>query len=110
MTKIKIYHSNGNYYYLKSWGHADSGTDEDIVCAGISTLTQSLYFTLLHFLQEEDLQVKQEDGFLEIEILKQDEGLAEKTNLFFLYMITGLELLKDNYPDYLTLNIMEVQR
>lgn len=110
MTNIEIYHSNGNYYYLKSVGHADGGPYEDIVCAGISTLTQTLYFTLLHFLDEDDLADCQEDGLLEIEILREGQNKEEKVNLSFFFMITGLQLLKDNYPDYMTLNIMEVQR
>lgn len=110
MTNIEIFKSKENYWGFRAKGHANEGDAEEIVCAGISTLTQSLYFSLLKILSEKDLLEKQEDGFLEVFLKKSNSPFQREINTCFLFLETGLELLQENYPQYLTLNVMEVQR
>lgn len=47
MTKIKFFKEKDYYYGFKASGHADGGEYERIVCAGISALTETFYFSLI---------------------------------------------------------------
>lgn len=110
MTNIEIFKEERGYCGFRAAGHADGGDAEEIVCAGISTLTQSLYFSLLKFLPKKNLLACQKDGFLEVFLEGECAQQREKIDTCFLFLETGLALLQENYPQYLTLNVMEVQR
>lgn len=110
MTNIDLYKKDGFYTGFKSIGHAEGEFDR-IVCSSISTLTQTLYFTLINKfeIEEKDIVDTQGDGLLIIKI--PDENIYRKREIqtCFEFMITGIELINEAYPQYLTLKIMEVQ-
>ena len=111
MTSIVFYKRNGLYTGFKIEGHADSDEyGKDIVCAGISVLAQTLYFSLIENcgIKEEEIQDVQKDGFLEIQVdYKKTDNIEVQSN--FKYMITGLRLLEAQYSEYMNLEKMEVQ-
>lgn len=106
MTKIKFF-KDGNFYYgFESRGHASGGEFEEIVCAGISALTETFYFSLLDLcgLDSEFILDKQDDGFLKIEILK-NYIKDERVQFSFEFLILGLKKILESYPDYLKLEV-----
>lgn len=109
MINIKIFKRNANYIGFESFGHAEYSDGDDIVCAGVSTLTQTMYFHLVENLNldEKFFDVEQRDGYLKL-ILKNND---KDTNIqvSFMYMIKGLEILEAQYSKYIKLEMMEVQ-
>ncbi len=107
MISIEIYKKGNLFFGFKSQGHADYSNGEyDIVCAGVSTLTQTLYF----YLQDKgitDVEESQKQGYLYYKVKKNIE--KPEVQAAFEFMLTGLELLKNNYSKYIKLKIMEVQ-
>lgn len=94
MTKIKYYsNKRGTHFELLARGHsgyANSGSD--IVCAGISTLTQ----TLVEYLDNNNVKVESQikDGYLSI---KADGDVS----VAFDFTLHGLKLIESSYPIYL---------
>lgn len=111
MTKISIF-KIGNYYKGFIFdGHASEGDLENYVCASISTLSQTLYFTLIDKLNinEDEIRDVQDDGYLEIEIPDRNVFNRNDVQTCFEFMIKGIELIRSQYPQYLTLKVVEVQ-
>ncbi len=107
MINIEIYKKNGLFFGFKSKGHADHSEGEhDIVCAGVSTLTQTLYF-YLHGKGITHVEESQKRGYLYYKI-KRDIERSEVQDAFE-FMITGLELLQKDYSKHIKFKIMEVQ-
>ena len=109
MINIEILKKDGLYFSLESSGHADyDDRGYDIVCAGVSTLTQTLYFYLLDLgLDQSDIEDEQDEGYLLIKLKKNYRN--EKVQAAFEYMLKGLELLKSQYIEYIKIDIMEVR-
>ena len=109
----------GNSYYafsidpevVKFITSLDKDNDsEEIVCAGISALTQTFYFSLLELLNfdESDIYDKQTDGYLMIRVSRK---LAdnEKVQLLFNSLKLGLDLIRMQFSENLKIEIQEVQ-
>lgn len=109
MTSIDLYKKGDYYCGFKSCGHAEGEFDK-IVCSSISTLTQTLYFTLINKLGvcESEIKDRQGDGLLKIEILNSNIFKRKDIQTCFEFMIMGIELIDEAYPEYLTLKIVEV--
>ena len=109
MTRIDLYKKGDYYCGFKSCGHAEGEFDK-IVCSSISTLTQTLYFTLINKLGISESEIKdiQGDGMLKIEILNSNLFKRRDVQTCFEFMIMGIELINEAYPEYLTLKIVEV--
>lgn len=110
MTRIDLYKKGDYYCGFKSCGHAEGEFDK-IVCSSISTLTQALYFTLINKLGISESEIKdiQGDGMLKIEILNSNLFKRRDVQTCFEFMIMGIELIEEAYPEYLTLKNVEVQ-
>lgn len=109
MTNIDLYKKGDYYYGFKSCGHAEGEFDK-IVCSSISTLTQTFYFTLINKLgiSESEIVDTQGDGLLKIEILNSNVFKRKDIQTCFEFMIMGIELIDEAYPEYLTLKNVEV--
>ena len=109
MTSIDLYKKGDYYYGFKSCGHAEGEFDK-IVCSSISTLTQTFYFTLINKLgvSESEIMDIQGDGLLKIEILNSNVFKRKDIQTCFEFMIMGIELIDEAYPEYLTLKNVEV--
>ncbi len=110
MTNIEIFKDDNYYFGFKASEHADNGEYENIVCAGISALTSTLYFSLIEICNISEVDVLDEDGsgYLKVEILNRVLYKNEKVQNCFEFMFLGLSKIKENYPEYLTLKIVEV--
>lgn len=109
MTSIDLYKKGDYYCGFKSCGHAEGEFDK-IVCSSISTLTQTFYFTLINKLgvSESEIVDIQGDGLLKIEILNSNVFKRKDIQTCFEFMIMGIELIDEAYPEYLTLKNVEV--
>ncbi|WP_138159771.1 ribosomal-processing cysteine protease Prp [Peptoniphilus catoniae] len=108
MITVEVFTKNNLYIGLKSKGHAYFSDKEDIVCAGVSTLTQTLYFYIKSLgISDKDMCVKQNKGYLYLRLFKHIEKQSVQSG--FSYMITGLKLLEADYSKYIKLKITEVR-
>lgn len=77
-------------------GYAPLG--QDIVCAGVSTLAQTLIASI-EALTEDAIQYDIQPGWVEIKFGK----LSASTKLLIASFFVGVEMIADNYPDNVTL-------
>lgn len=111
MTEIVFFSSNSIFLGFEAKGHAYADNDnEEIVCAGISALTQTFYFSLIELLNfdESDIYDKQTDGYLKIIVNRELAG-NEKVQLLFNSLKLGLDLIKMQFSENLKIEIQEVQ-
>lgn len=94
----------GNIYKFKVEGH--SGFDEagkDIVCAAVSTATQSVILGLSEILGIR-LNIIIDEGRLECELPEISENIVlEKSNILLETMLITLNQAVMEYPDYVKL-------
>ncbi len=96
MTKI-AYEEKGDNIFLQCKGHAgyaDAGND--IVCAAISTLTQ----TLIRYLTENDIECDYHVESAELYVASQNP----KARAAFDVVMCGLKMLEAAYPAYLSIH------
>ncbi|WP_455257417.1 ribosomal-processing cysteine protease Prp [Peptoniphilus asaccharolyticus] len=106
MVEVTLYRENNLYFGFKSTGHADYGDSEyDIVCAGVSILTQTLYFQAINNLgiAEEDIYDKQDSGYLKI--IFKNKYDYKKMQDSFLFLKEGISLLEKNYSEHVMLKV-----
>lgn len=77
-------------------GYAPHG--QDIVCAGVSTLAQTLIASI-EALTEDAIQYDIQPGWLELKFGK----LSANAQLLFDSFFVGIEMIADNYPNNVTL-------
>ncbi len=106
MTEIDIFvDQEGNYSGFEVRGHAgyaDQG--QDIVCAGVSILTQTAILGLQRFLTQ-SLSVTIEDGYLKC-ILPAELSLSERNNAQIILETVGLglEATQASYGKYVRIS------
>ena len=107
MTKVTIYKNQNNecveFKVIGHAGYAEEG--EDIVCAGISVLTINTInsiesLTDAEFSGESD----ERTGSIKFKILKS----TKESTLLLDAMILGLQMMADNYSEYIDLKFREV--
>ena len=78
---------------FESQGHAGGTKGQDLVCAAVSVLTQTLGL----FLKKEKLLQKEivEEGFLLLETVSLNEQVKSSVDM----TLTGLETLRNQYPE-----------
>lgn len=106
MIKVILYKKNNEFVGFEISGHAMYSDGEyDIVCAGVSTLSQSYIFHLVEDcnLKEEDFCVEQKSGYLKLELKKNDKYIQNS----FKFLSTGLKLLEKEYKKHV--KVLEVQ-
>lgn len=111
MTKVSIYTKDNITFGFESKDHA-TGIDEyeEIVCNGVSALTQTLYFSLLEVcgLDENKIYDYQEDGYLKV-MIEDEAYLREDVKTLFSSMELGLRLISKQFPINLEVIKLEVQ-
>ena len=101
MTRIRM---DWEQMALTAEGHAAGGgpAGQNIICAGISAITQSL----LNYLMEEEAvghvelkwHMNEKNGTLRIRA-KPEAGHWRTTKACYRMAMTGLKAIRDNYPD-----------
>ena len=104
MTKAKM---KWNRLELQLDGHANfAASGKDIVCAGISMLTQALLQTLIDQEKEKKTHLfwagSPDLGFLRVEAAP-GKKYEDEIRACFRMCVTGLRMLEEKYPDYIKL-------
>lgn len=100
MTEVSIYRENGDHH-IRIEGHAGYGeVGKDIVCAGISTLAYTMINELTN-LEKQGVRSSYQltDGKIHI-IFSGDEKILNPVESV---IITGFEMIAENFPDNLSL-------
>ena len=104
MTKV-IYNTGGPLYFLQAKGHAGGGTKgNDIICAGISALTQALLNILINDEGEEaqhiyaKWEMNEDSGALRISAKAKDTDGEADVKAYFRMAVMGLAAIAENYP------------
>lgn len=108
MTKIEIYCQNGNITKVACFGHsgfADYGND--IVCAGISSITQTAVLGIKHIAKaKHKCVIDEKQGSLHLELTENEFSPNFKDAQIVLNtMLCGLEDLAKQYPKYLKVEV-----
>ncbi len=112
MTNIDIIKNDGYTVAFKIEGHAGYAEHGyDIVCSAVSFMSQTVILALNEVckIDEESIHFKIDEGYLglclDFDLPKEKMDLSE---IVMQTMITGFKSLIEAYPDYITLNIEEV--
>jgi len=110
MTKIKIFKNNDIYTGFECSGHAGyAKAGKDIVCASISTLSQSLCMGIMQVLQIPAKLIRDdESGYIKLEMPDNlsNDLLAKVNVLFQTFEISIIDLL-EGYKKYIKLEVIE---
>ena len=107
MTTVKISISDGNAVKITVTGHADYNPGNDIVCAGISTLS----YTLLNYLRQAEkhhwingYSYTGEPGDIRMEF-KVHWLFNREISTAIDVLRTGMEMLAAHYPDKIRVEV-----
>ena len=112
MTHIKLFYKSNQivgFECKKHSGFAESG--KDIVCAGISCITQTAVLGLENVAKVDcNTQIDPQKGYLSVQIAQNDINSAkfESAQIILRSMLCGLEDLQEQYPKYLKLEESEL--
>ena len=101
MIEINV---NMKEYCVEVKGHANSAPKgEDIICAGISALFYTLYEVLEQnkvMLEKNSLKSIMDDGNGTV-FCKPKKEYEGNVQMMYLTILTGFNLMAENYPDYI---------
>ncbi len=110
MIRVKIYKDKNGYIRRYSIsGHSNYAEyGFDIVCAGVSALSQTALISLVEVcdIEEKSIKYKIDDktGFLDVRLSKDIQILKlEKSQILLKSLVIGIESIIKNYPDYINL-------
>ena len=109
MVRVTVFEERGTPVGFELTGHADAGAyGEDIVCAGISAITETALLGVTDVLKLDAAWARQE-GHLRCELSRETspEDMA-KAAIVFNTMIAGLTSLQRAYPKSLKFSYREV--
>ena len=109
MVRVTVIRQQGTPVGFELTGHADQGAyGEDVVCAGISAITQTAVLGITDVLKL-DAACTHENGYMRCELSRETSPEdMEKAAIVFHTMIAGLTSLKDAYPKSLKFSYREV--
>ena len=109
MVRVTVLRERGTPVGFELTGHADQGAyGEDIVCAGISAITETALLGITDVLKLDAASIR-EDGHVRCELSRETAGEdLEKAAVVFNTMIAGLESLRQAYPKSLKFSYREV--
>ena len=109
MVHVTVIRERGTPVGFELTGHADQGAyGEDIVCAGISAITETALLGITDVLKL-DAATAREDGHVRCELSRDTAGEdIEKAAVVFNTMIAGLTSLQKAYPKSLKFSYREV--
>ena len=109
MVRVTVLRERGTPVGFELAGHAEQGAyGEDIVCAGISAITETALLGVTDVLKL-DAAMSREEGHLRCELSRETAGEdLEKAAIVFNTMIAGLTSLQRAYPKSLKFSYREV--
>lgn len=110
MITAKIYKDKDGYIRRYSLsGHANYDKyGSDIVCAGVSALSQTTLISLVEVCEiaEDSIVYSIDDktGFLDVRLPKDIEAFKlENSQILLKSLVVGIDSIIENYPDYINL-------
>ena len=109
MVRVTVFEERGTPVGFELTGHADAGAyGEDIVCAGISAITETALLGITDVLKL-DAAWTHESGHMRCELSRETAGEdLMKAAIVFNTMIAGLSSLQQAYPKSLKFSYREV--
>ena len=109
MVRVTVLRERGTPVGFELTGHADQGAyGEDIVCAGISAITETALLGITDVLKL-DAAWTREEGHVSCVLSRETTPEEdEKAAIVFNTMIAGLTSLKEAYPKSLKFSYREV--
>ena len=109
MVHVTVIREQGTPVGFELTGHADQGAyGEDIVCAGISAITETALLGITDVLKL-DAAWSREEGHMRCELSRETSPEdMEKAAVVFNTMIAGLRSLQRAYPKSLKFSYREV--
>ena len=109
MVRVIVFREEGTLVGFELTGHANQGAyGEDIVCAGISAITETALLGITDVLKL-DAAIAQEEGHVRCELSRETAGEdLMKAAIVFNTMIAGLTSLQQAYPKSLKFSYREV--
>ena len=107
--RVTVIRQQGTHVGFELTGHADQGAyGEDVVCAGISAITQTALLGITDVLKL-DAAWTHESGHMRCELSRETAGEdLVKAAVVFNTMIAGLTSLQEAYPKSLKFSYREV--
>jgi len=109
MINITIHKTKNKFVGFVIEGHSGySESGSDIICASVSILSYTALnsMSIVAGISPDDISydVKEETGFLKMKTIKN----SEKTDVIYRNFLVGIELLLEDYSNYITLKFEEV--
>jgi len=109
MISIKVKSKEKSYVGVEISGHSNyDEVGKDIICSAVSILSYTLLNSLnsIGEIDEKYISIEEieTEGILAINLAKKNE----KTNILFENFLVGIELLIEDYSNYITLKHEEV--
>lgn len=107
MTTIRIKKNNNDIKSVECSNHtgfAEYG--KDIVCAGVSSITQTAVLGIKELTNcKHNFVIDEKSGFLKLEIIDIDKNSADYKNAQVILntMLLGIKNLQEQYPKYIKL-------
>ncbi len=100
MIHLSVHDNEDTFISFTVEGHSTLGKKgNNMLCAGVSTLTQSILLGMKSVLKLQ-LKVRKEEGFIECVFPKSlSQSALEGVNLLMMTMITGFQDLKGQFPE-----------
>jgi uncharacterized protein YsxB (DUF464 family) len=102
MIRVRVKREAGCVSELTVSGHAGNAPKgEDIICAAVSVLVQTFYFSL-HRLLQLDVNPDVRDGYFFLQLPAEIRpDIREKVTLLAESMMVGLEEINRSYPGFM---------
>ncbi|GMT48922.1 MAG: hypothetical protein IEMM0008_0461 [bacterium] len=104
MIQLSVHDNEHTFISFCVEGHSTVGKKgNNLLCAGVSTLTQSILLSMKSVLKLQ-LEVRKEEGYIECIFPKSlSQGDLEGINLLMMTMITGFQDLKRQFPEEISI-------
>ena len=110
MTKIKFFKNNNIFTGFEMSGHSGYAEEgKDIVCASISSISQSCALGLKKVLGIKiEMKINEKRGYLKIELPNNlSEDTLEKSQVLLKTMHLSIEDLLSGYSKYISMEVIE---
>ena len=111
MTIVKIKRRNDDIICVECSNHTGfAGFGKDIVCAGISSITQTAVLGIKELTNlKHSFKVDEKKGYLKLELTDIENKSADYINaqLILKTMLLGIKNLQEQYPKYIKLEDKE---
>lgn len=114
MIDVKILKRNHILMGYRISGHANyRASGEDIICAGVSMISQTILESLVKVskIREDEIiySIDEDTGFLDVLIPDNlKDNVLNDSQVLLKSLITGIELMVEAYPDYIKMAYEEV--